>query len=233
MTSYHDFFTGSATIAGALVGLLFVALSIQPERNRDRRSVEHQAVAGTAFTALVDALFISLIGLQPGSGLQYGALVFGAFGLVSSVSLGLRLWRARPEVQLSRRWLTIMLFIIAVYATQFISGLVPMSQAGMADRTATFIYVMFGMGIARAWELLGLQGDSIIDQIRGPAGHANRQPLPGQHPPGGHVPGQHRQGQHPPAQPPSRSPDQPWPGQPRPDQPRPGTSHPGDQPAIS
>ncbi len=50
MGSYNDFFAGSATVAGALIGLLFVALSIQPERNRDERSVEHRAMAGTAFS---------------------------------------------------------------------------------------------------------------------------------------------------------------------------------------
>ena len=79
MTSYIPFFSGTATVAGALVGLLFVALSVSPERLRGTQaSVEHQAIAATAFTALVDALFVSLIGLQPGGGLAYGALILGA-----------------------------------------------------------------------------------------------------------------------------------------------------------
>ena len=63
MTSYAQFFSGTATVAGALVGLLFVALSVNPDRLRSvTGSVEHQAMAGTAFTALIDALFVSLIG---------------------------------------------------------------------------------------------------------------------------------------------------------------------------
>jgi multisubunit Na+/H+ antiporter MnhB subunit len=171
--SYNDFFAGSATIAGALVGLLFVALSVQPERNRDRHSVEHRAVAGTAFTALIDALFTSLIGLQPGGGLQYGAVIFGAIGLISSINLARRLRAARREVQLSRRWSTFMGFIIVVYAAQLIVGLWPMSAANEASYTAAFIYAMFSLGIARSWELLGMQSTSLVDTIRGTLPHAH------------------------------------------------------------
>jgi len=171
--SYNDFFAGSATIAGALVGLLFVALSIQPERNRDRHSVEHRAVAGTAFTALVDALFTSLIGLQPGGGLQWGAIIFGAIGLISSVNLARRLREASRRVQLSRRWSTFMGFIILVYAAQLAVGLWPMSQGDKASYTAAFIYAMFSLGIARSWELLGMQGSSLVDTIRSSLPHAH------------------------------------------------------------
>lgn len=62
MTSFTAFFTGTATVAGALVGLLFVALSVSPAQLRGvHASLEHQTIASTAFTALTDALFISLI----------------------------------------------------------------------------------------------------------------------------------------------------------------------------
>jgi energy-converting hydrogenase Eha subunit A len=178
VTSYNDFFAGSATIAGALVGLLFVSLSIQPERNR-RYSIEHRAVAGTAFTALVDALFTSLIGLQPGAGLQYGAVIFGVIGLIASSSLAFRLWSARRDVQLSRRWLSFMLFIIVVYVAQLAVGLTPhMSNASAASNTATFIYIMFGIGIARAWELLGMQGGGMVKRLAGSLTHFDPQSPP-------------------------------------------------------
>jgi hypothetical protein len=166
VTSYTSFFTGAATVAGALVGLLFVALSVSPERLRgDTASIEHQAIAATAFTALVDALFVSLIGLEPGGGLRYGAVIFGALGLTSSCGLALRLWRARGIQQLTRRWPVLLGAIIAVYIAQLVTGLIPMSPAGQASQTTTFIYAMFGVGIARAWELLGLHGGGPLDLL--------------------------------------------------------------------
>ena len=165
VASYSEFFSASVTVAGALVGLLFVALSLAPERLRDSRSVEHQAIAATAFTALVDALFVSLIALQPGGGLDYGAVIFGALGLSSTVGLALRLWRSRHLGHLSNRWPLFLCIIMAVYAAQLASGIVPETPAGAADRTATFVYVLFGVGIARAWQLLGLKGGGILDEL--------------------------------------------------------------------
>jgi len=163
--SYSAFFTGAATVAGALIGLLFVALSLSPERLRDSGSVEHQAIAATAFTALVDALFVSLIGLQPGGGLQYGAVIFGALGLSSTAGLAIRLWRSRHLGHLSNRWPFFLVFILLTYAAQMITGLVHETEAGAADRAATFVYVMFGIGIARAWQLLGLKGGGLLDEL--------------------------------------------------------------------
>ena len=165
MASYYPFFGGAATVAGALIGLLFVALSLSPERLRDAASLEHQAIAATAFTALVDALFISLIGLQPGSGLQQGAVFLGALGLSSTVGLALRLWRNRHLAHLSKRWPVFLVVIMAVYAAQLVTGLLPETPAGAADRTATFVYAMFAVGIARAWQLLGLKGGGILDEL--------------------------------------------------------------------
>ena len=165
MASYSAFFSGSATVAGALIGLLFVALSLSPERLRDARSIEHQAIAATAFTALVDALFVSLIGLQPGGGLQYGAVIFGALGLSSTIGLTLRLWRNRHVAHLSNRWPIFIGLILVVYTAQLITGLLPETPAGAANQAATFVYVMFGVGIARAWQLLGLKAGGILDEL--------------------------------------------------------------------
>jgi hypothetical protein len=166
VTSYTEFFSGSATVAGALVGLLFVALSVAPQRLRHvAGSMEHQAMAATAFTALVNALFVSLIGLQPGGGLEYGAVILGGLGLTSSCGLAVRLWRSRGTETLSRRWPYLLGFIVAVYTAQVIGGFVASSSSAKADLSVTFVYIMFGIGISRSWELLGLRGGGPLDLL--------------------------------------------------------------------
>lgn len=62
-------------------------------------------------------------------------------------------------------------FILIVYAAQLISGLVPMSKIDEANRATTFIYIMFALGIARAWELLGMSSTGVLHQLRGALVH--------------------------------------------------------------
>jgi hypothetical protein len=185
VTSYTQFFSGTATVAGALVGLLFVALSVAPEQIRGTHaSVERQAIASTAFTALVDALFVSLIGLEPGGALAYGAVILGTVGLTSSCGLAFRLWRSRYGEALSRRWPYLLGFIIVVYAVQVISGIVLRTASSEASASVTFVYILFGVGIARSWELLGLHGGGPLDLLaqrlgtREPLSHASPVPPP-------------------------------------------------------
>jgi hypothetical protein len=62
-----NFFIASVSAGGALLGLLFVAVSIAPEQIvASRAPMERQAVAASTFTALVNAFFVSLGALIPG-----------------------------------------------------------------------------------------------------------------------------------------------------------------------
>ena len=77
--SFHDFFSGCATVAGALIGLLFVALSVSPEKlTGDDARAEHQVRAGAAFSALVNTLVIALVALLPGASLGQAGIIVAA-----------------------------------------------------------------------------------------------------------------------------------------------------------
>jgi hypothetical protein len=180
VSSYVNFFTASASVAGALTGLLFVALSVSPERLRGTTgSLEHQAIAATAFTALIDALFVSLAGLTPGGGTRLSSVIMGLIGLSSSAGLGWRLWKSRQDEKLSRRWPFLLGFITAVYVAQFIAALTVATASDADSQSVTFVFIMFAVGIARSWELLGLRGGGPLDLL---AQRLNR-PGPGE-PPG-------------------------------------------------
>jgi hypothetical protein len=66
-TSAHEFFQASASVAGALIGLLFVAIAVAPERilGPDASDV-HGVRAAATLTAFTNALAVVLFGLIPG-----------------------------------------------------------------------------------------------------------------------------------------------------------------------
>ncbi len=85
---FGNFFIAGASAGAALVGLLFVAISIAPEQIvMSRAPVERQAVAGSAFTALLNAFFISLVALVPH--FNFGTLIvpFSSLSLLNSLFL--------------------------------------------------------------------------------------------------------------------------------------------------
>jgi hypothetical protein len=169
--SYTNFFLGSLSVAGALTGLLFVALSVAQSRDEGSGTMERQAVAATAFTALVDSLWVSLVALlpsqQPGHDVRIVSIVMGLFGVTSTAGLIVRLWRARSSQNFRHRWPVLLPIIIGMYAFQ--AGTAAAATTGQAaERSgATFVMVFFAVGIARSWELLGVRGGGLLDLLVG------------------------------------------------------------------
>jgi len=169
MLSYTTFFLGSTGVAGALTGLLFVSVSIAPERLRgEHASVEQQTIAATAFTALVDALWISLFALRPGNNIPTASLVLGLIGLTSTAGLTIRLWRARRREKLSNRWPFLLLAITGLYGYQTSTAFTAGSSLVARSDAATLVFIFFGVGIARAREMLGLRGGGLLDLLATP-----------------------------------------------------------------
>src|ERR1700753_3984276 len=80
----HDFFMASAGAAGALIGLLFVAISVAgdrlPQRGGGGGGPPRHANAGVV--ALNNALSVSLFALIPGHVIGWTAVAAGSAGLL-------------------------------------------------------------------------------------------------------------------------------------------------------
>lgn len=165
--SFANYFMAMAGAGGALIGLLFVAISINPERTAGRAAyAEPQAVAASAFTALANGFFISAAGLLPGQGvIGPTAAVLASASLLNSTLLAVR---AMPPMfrraRRTRRWrgtlaMAAMILISAfVYGDELVNAIALLRDpagTGAIFVLATLVLVVYGIALVRSWELLG------------------------------------------------------------------------------
>lgn len=115
--TFRDFLVASAGVAGALIGLLFVAISVRPEQIGEGGDASVRFRPSASLSALLNALLLSLLLLVPGTQVGAGVVAVGVVGLVAVVGLlaglvsrvpGCRGSRpsARPSCCWVRRWST-------------------------------------------------------------------------------------------------------------------------------
>lgn len=166
-TTFANFFLATAGAGDALIGLLFVAISINPERTFGPGAArERQGVAANAFTALVNAFFVSTGALIPGTNVGAVALVLGFVGILNSLALGLRLVRHQLGQQQRKTPLPLrlgrVLFMVAaslaLYGYELSIAwrlLSAPTDVGSVYALASVLMGVYGLGLLRAWELLG------------------------------------------------------------------------------
>ena len=167
--STHDFFVASASVAGALIGLLFVAISVAPERVLGPDASEaHGVRAAAALTAFTNALAVSLFGLIPGLNLGGTATAVSIVGLLfiaGALTSVLPAWRAK---RLALNDVSYLVGLLAVFVIQLLAGLGLDRRAGDVSDVRTIcvlVIVCFLVGIARAWELVGGPSVNLSHQL--------------------------------------------------------------------
>jgi hypothetical protein len=168
---FKDFFIGLVGADGALIGLLFVAVSVAPRRLREPETAAlAQAEATSALVVFGNVLMIGLFALLPGTDIGWLTVAVSAIAIVFGLALGrvaVAGWkRDRPASWALAR---IGIGIAVLGGFQLWGGVTierfPDSGAGFHTLGITSAIGLF-FGISRAWALVGLPGTSIWSSLR-------------------------------------------------------------------
>jgi hypothetical protein len=162
--SFHDFFSGCATIAGALIGLLFVALSVTSDYlSGEKARTDHQVRAGAAFSALVNTMVLALFALLPTVDLGTVGLTLSAAGLGTTVALIFAL--AREDRRIGRGDIAMFVVLLVLYGLQLANSLrlehAP-RNVGLVVNQGVLAVCFFLFGIARSWQLVGAREFGLV-----------------------------------------------------------------------
>ncbi|WP_042440627.1 hypothetical protein [Streptacidiphilus albus] len=151
-TDFQGYFAATAAGAAALIGLLFVAVSLRPESLLGSdASARGRAVAGSAFTALVNSFFVSIIALIPLTSLGYTAVVMAVLSLYAT-------YQTHREPDRLQAGVTQLVAALAAYLCQLAVGCALVarpSDAGLVTAIAYLLIASFAVALKRAWILMG------------------------------------------------------------------------------
>jgi hypothetical protein len=150
---YDAYFAATATAAAALVGLLFVAVSVRDDTIFGPNAIPGgEALAITAFTGLVNSLVVSLVGLIPKVNIGEPAVIMAVIGVVASVRLQRRLHAGRNP-----RSLIVLAVTLLAYAAQFGFGVLLLLKPHDSEWVLNLSFIIFLtliVSLQRAWSLL-------------------------------------------------------------------------------
>ncbi len=171
-SDFTNYFMASTGAGAALVGLLFVAISVAPERFFGHNALpERQVIAASAFSALVNAFFVSLTALIPGMNVGGVATVMGAFALIHTAQQMRKLWdRHIGALHLVRR-MSVPVSSVVIYGGELANGISLLQHGvsvGPLFTLSILLLVIYGVGLARAWQLLGAPRSGVLSWIFDP-----------------------------------------------------------------
>jgi hypothetical protein len=144
------YFSAATAAAGALIGLLFVAISLRPDSIfGDAAQPAPRRLAESSFTALVNAFFISLVAIIPGTNLGYVAAIMAVLSLYSTFARRVH----APGVS----DLSVIAFTALLYLTELGLGvalIVVPANTDLVYKLAYLAVAAFAIALFRAWALI-------------------------------------------------------------------------------
>ena len=149
-SNYTSFFATTSEAAAALIGLLFVVIALKPGKIvGPRADPVSRRLAGSSFTGLVNAFFVSMLALIPGQNLGAGAAILAAVSLYHT----LRLHLGHPEAR------NIVVFVLSLlaYGTELGLAVTFVLRPHDSDLVGDLSFVIIGcfaVALSRAWQLM-------------------------------------------------------------------------------
>jgi hypothetical protein len=179
---YRDFFVGIAGAAGALTGLLFVALSVAPRRTPTLENpVVRQVRAGAALLAFTNALAVSLFGLVPETNAGYPALILGVIGILFAAAGTRSMLASLPTLRQRARQSGLLLLLLLIFGTELVCGILVVGDPGRATAMHLIGYALVTsimVGVARAWEIVGDRDTGLFASLSTLAGRPGDEDRP-------------------------------------------------------
>ena len=173
---YREFYSTIAASAGALTGLLFVAISAAPRRDPDAGpAVIQQVRAAAALVAFSNALAISVFALVPEGSVRYPAVVVGLGGILFTAA-GTRSILSSPETTGRRlQQLAPAGLLLLISGTELIAGVALLADSRRSTPLQLISYAVAAslfVGVARAWELVSARDTGILASLAVLSRHA-------------------------------------------------------------
>jgi hypothetical protein len=155
----RDLFVAISTVAAALTGLLFVAMSVSPRPAGGRpHGVIHQVRSAAALLAFTNPLGVTLFGLVPGNNAGYATMAFGVVGTLFSLASARSILTDPSARKRFFSQVTLIVGLLAVFVTEIVYGIQLAEQHRPQNAIDTIGNVLIAstlIGIARAWEFVG------------------------------------------------------------------------------
>ncbi len=175
--AYRDLFAATASAAGALTGLLFVAMSVGRSQALVRGpAVIRQIRASAALLAFTNTLTVALFGLVPGTNIGYPSVILAIIGILFTAAAIRSIVASHASPAQVRSQTGLIMLLLLICFTELVAGIVVLANPASSLSVQVIGYAVVSallFGIARAWEFIGEREPGIFASLGVLVGHTD------------------------------------------------------------
>jgi hypothetical protein len=161
--SYLEFMITAAGAAGAMIGLLFVAVSLRTELVFGKDAPQKaRTLASSSFTSLVNAFSLSINAIVPQTNIGYAMCILAVICLYNTLNLHLRTFGV------STQWRVLVVSVLN-YLAELAGGITLLARPRehwIVNGLCYVIFASFIIALNRAWLLI--KSESALDPSLAP-----------------------------------------------------------------